>query len=333
MTMAEDEENKVDSEDEEVTEVEGTADIGDVNEVEDAGSDSSEGQDDDGAQSFDKYQEDLADVLGYAKQISGRLEVLVPSLLDTADATNSAADVSRRASLTLEKGLNQVQKRVQELDEASAKSNQLSGYILIGAVTILVLSVGVFGFMAQQLSSKTTQIDAMLVALSKRVVNMNSALSLFDEINSTMNNLAIEQASFSDAQMSLIESVKNAERLAGAIKSDVPEAAAKRVSTETAKVVKDIKSLRNDVSKVSKSVSDLSSRVKTQATNLKKMQGQVGNIKALNADVQSLITLERAKYLDVLRRQVALEESRELGEEPDEENIPSVVSYPPMPTQ
>ena len=333
MTMAEDEENKVDSEDDEVTEVEGTEDIGDVNEGEDAESGSSEGQDDDGAQSFDKYQEDLADVLGYAKQISGRLEVLVPSLLDTADATNSAADVSRRASLTLEKGLNQVQKRVQELDEASAKSNQLSGYILIGAVTILVLSVGVFGFMAQQLSSKTTQIDAMLVALSKRVVNMNSALSLFDEINSTMNNLAIEQASFSDAQMSLIESVKNAERLAGAIKSDVPEAAAKRVSTETAKVVKDIKSLRNDVSKVSKSVSDLSSRVKTQANNLKKMQGQVGNIKALNADVQSLITLERAKYLDVLRRQVALEESRELGEEPDEENIPSVVSYPPMPTQ
>ena len=257
----------------------------------------------------------------------------MPSLLDTADATNSAADVSRRASLTLEKGLNQVQKRVQELDEASAKSNQLSGYILIGAVTILLLSVGVFGFMAQQLSSKTTQIDAMLVALSKRVVNMNSALSLFDEINSTMNNLAIEQASFSDAQMSLIESVKNAERLAGAIKSDVPEAAAKRVSTETAKVAKDIKSLRNEVSKVNKSVSALTSKVQTQAKSLKTMQGQVGNVKALNADVQSLITLERAKYLDVLRRQVALEESRELGEEPDEQDIPSVVSYPPMPNQ
>ena len=148
-----------------------------------------------------------------------------------------------------------------------------------------------------------------------------------------MNNLAIEQASFSDAQMSLIESVKNAERLAGAIKSDVPEAAAKRVSTETAKVAKDIKSLRNEVSKVNKSVSVLTNKVQTQAKSLKTMQGQVGNIKALNADVQSLITLERAKYLDVLRRQVALEESRELGEEPDEQDIPSVVSYPPMPNQ
>ena len=333
MTMADEEENKVVSEDEEVTEVEGAEDIGEDNEGENEEVDSSDAAESDDAQSFDKYQEDLADVLGYAKQISGRLEVLVPSLLDTADATNSAADVSRRASLTLEKGLNQVQKRVQELDEASAKSNQLSGYILIGAVTILVLSVGVFGFMAQQLSSKTTQIDAMLVALSKRVVNMNSALSLFDEINSTMNNIAIEQASFSNAQMSLIESVKNAERLAGAIKSDVPEAAARRVATETAKVVKDIKSLRNDVSRVNKSVSDLNKRVTTQANSLKTMQGQVGNVKALNADVQSLITLERAKYLDVLRRQVALEESRELGEEPDEEDIPSVVSYPPISTQ
>ena len=333
MTMADEEENKVDSEDEEVTEVEGAEDIGEDNEGETEEVDSPDAIESDDAQSFDKYQEDLADVLGYAKQISGRLEVLVPSLLDTADATNSAADVSRRASLTLEKGLNQVQKRVQELDEASAKSNQLSGYILIGAVTILALSVGVFGFMAQQLSSKTTQIDAMLVALSKRVVNMNSALSLFDEINSTMNNLAIEQASFSDAQMSLIESVKNAERLAGAIKSDVPEAAARRVATETAKVVKDIKNLRNDVGRVNKSVSDLNKRVTTQANSLKTMQGQVGNIKALNADVQSLITLERAKYLDVLRRQVALEESRELGEEPDEEDVPSVVSYPPIPTQ
>ena len=151
MTMADEDENIVESEDEELTEVEGTEGIGEVDEGENEGDASSDGGEGDDGQSFDKYQEDLADVLGYAKQISGRLEVLVPSLLDTADATNSAADVSRRASLTLEKGLNQVQKRVQELDEASAKSNQLSGYILIGAVTILLLSVGVFGFMAQVL--------------------------------------------------------------------------------------------------------------------------------------------------------------------------------------
>jgi hypothetical protein len=275
----------------------------------------------------------LADVLGYAKQISGRLEVLVPSLLDTADATNSAADVSRRASLTLEKGLNQVQKRVKELDAASAKSNQLSGYILIGAVTILVVSVGVFSFMAQQLNAKTNQVDSMLVALSQRVVNMNSALSLFDEIKGTMNSLAIEQAQFSDTQNDLIASVRNAERLAGLLKNDVPEAAAKRVSQSTAVVVKQVDALAGRVAKQSSDVTKVTKSVAVLAKQLKSMQGQVGNVKALNADVQSLITLERAKYLDVLQRQVALEEARDRDDEPDEEEVPSVVSFPIVPAK
>ena len=283
-------------------------------------------------ESIDKYQEDLADVLGYAKQISGRLEVLVPSLLDTADATNSAADVSRRASLTLEKGLSQVQKRVQELDEASAKSNKLSGYILIGTVTVFVVAVSIFAFMAQQLNAKTNQVDAMLIALSQRVVNMNSALSLFDEINQTMNSLAVEQSAFSDTQTALIESVRNAERLAGAIKNDVPEMAAKRVGQSTAEVIKQVNDLAGTVKSQSDNVANVSKSVAVLATQVKTMQGQIGNIKALNADVQSLITLERARYIDVLKRQVALEEARDRGEEVEEDLTPTVVTYPSAPS-
>lgn len=325
MSMAEEDDNTIDSEDQDVTAEELTE--GEVSAV-----DGSE-EELDAAETIDKYQEDLADVLGYAKQISGRLEVLVPSLLDTADATNSAADVSRRASLTLEKGLNQVQKRVKELDVASAKSNQLSGYILIGAVTILVVSVGVFSFMAQQLNAKTNQVDSMLVALSQRVVNMNSALSLFDEIKGTMNSLAIEQAQFSDTQNDLIASVRNAERLAGALKNDVPEAAAKRVSQSTAVVVNQVDALAGKVAKQSADVAHVTKSVAVLATQLKSMQGQVGNVKALNADVQSLITLERAKYLDVLQRQVALEEARDRDDEPEEEVLPTVVTFPNVPMQ
>jgi hypothetical protein len=325
MSMAEEDENTIDSEDQDAASeepTEGEVSAGD-------GSEEELGE----AETFDKYQEDLADVLGYAKQISGRLEVLVPSLLDTADATNSAADVSRRASLTLEKGLSQVQQRVKELDVASAKSNQLSGYILIGAVTILLVSVGVFSFMAQQLNAKTNQVDSMLVALSQRVVNMNSALSLFDEIKGTMNSLAIEQAQFSDTQNDLIASVRNAERLAGALKNDVPEAAAKRVSQSTAVVVKQVDALAARVAKQSADVAKVTKSVAVLATQLNSMQGQVGNVKALNADVQSLITLERAKYLDVLQRQVALDEARDRDDEPEEEVVPSVVTFPNVPVQ
>lgn len=317
MSMADDEENTIDT-DEDIADLvsEDTLDE-DVTDVDSLG----------------KYQEDLADVLGYAKQISGRLEVLVPSLLDTADATNSAADVSRRASLTLEKGLSQVQKRVQELDEASAKSNKLSGYILIGAVTILVISVGIFSFMAQQLNAKTNEVNGMLVALSQRVVNMNSALSLFDEINQTMNGLAVEQSAFTDTQNGLIETVRNVERLAVSMKSDVPAAAAMRVSQSNAKVFEQVNQLSISVKNQSATVADVTTSVASLATQVKSMQAQVNNVKALNADVQSLITLERAKYIDVLKRQVALEETRSREEEPEVDVMPSVVTFPNIPIQ
>ena len=49
--------------------------------------------------------------------------------------------------------------------------------------------------------------------------------------------------------------------------------------------------------------------------------------------MQSLITLERAKYLDVLKRQVALEEARDRDDEPEEEEVPSVVTFPNVPAQ
>ncbi len=317
MSMADDEENTVDT-DEDVADLVGEDTLDeDVTDVD----------------SLDKYKEDLADVLGYAKQISGRLEVLVPSLLDTADATNSAADVSRRASLTLEKGLSQVQKRVQELDEASAKSNKLSGYILIGAVTILVISVGIFSFMAQQLNAKTNEVNGMLVALSQRVVNMNSALSLFDEINQTMNGLAVEQSAFTDTQNGLIETVRNVERLAVSMKSDVPAAAALRVSQSNSKVFEQVNQLSISVKNQSATVANVTTSVASLATQVKSMQAQVNNVKALNADVQSLITLERAKYIDVLKRQVALEETRSREEEPEVDVMPSVVTFPNIPIQ
>jgi hypothetical protein len=173
----------------------------------------------------------------------------------------------------------------------------------------------------------------MLVALSQRVVNMNSALSLFDEIKGTMNSLAIEQSQFSDTQNDLIASVRNAERLAGALKNDVPEAAAKRVSQSTAVVVKQVDALAARVAKQSADVAKVTKSVAVLATQLNSMQGQVGNVKALNADVQSLITLERAKYLDVLQRQVALEEARDRDDEPEEEVVPSVVTFPNVPVQ
>ena len=76
-------------------------------------------------------------------------------------------------------------------------------------------------------------------------------------------------------------------------------------------------------------LSKVSSSVVALGSQLKSFEGQVSNVSKLNADVEAIITLERHKYLDLLRRQVELEESRQPVEEELEEELDySIVVYP-----
>ncbi|MGB1402292.1 MAG: hypothetical protein ACPH3I_01750 [Porticoccaceae bacterium] len=273
--------------------------------------------------------ERFSHVLKNAKDISGRLEVLVPGVLDTADATNSAADVSRRASSALENGLDHLQKRVNELVNASAKSAVLSGRVLLGSVSALLVAIGLFVFMSFQLSDRVAQVDGMMLAISKRVVQMNSALENFEKMNYSINQLAIKQAQFADNQTLLAQAVSNAEAATKNLNTEVPDAAAKKVSAQTNILAGQVKSLKSALEAQGTQLSKVSSSVVALGSQLKSFEGQVSNVSKLNADVEALITLERDKYLDLLRRQVELEESRQPVEEELEEEIDnSIVVYP-----
>ena len=273
--------------------------------------------------------ERFSHVLKNAKDISGRLEVLVPGVLDTADATNSAADVSRRASSALENGLDHLQKRVNELVDASAKSASLSGRVLLGSVSALLVAIGLFVFMSFQLSDRVAQVDGMMLAISKRVVQMNSGLENFEKMNYSINQLAIKQAQFADNQTLLVQAVSDAEAATKNLNTEVPDAAAKSVSAQTSVLAGQVKSLKSALVAQGAQLDKVSSSVVALGSQLKSFEGQVDNVSKLNADVEALITLERDKYLDLLRRQVELEESRQPVEEELEEEIDnSIVVYP-----
>ena len=274
-------------------------------------------------------QERFAHLLKNAKDISGRLEVLVPGVLDTADATNSAADVSRRASSALENGLDHLQKRVNELVDASAKSATLSARILLGSVSALLVAIGLFVFMSFQLSDRVAQVDGMMVAISKRVVQMNAGLTNFEKMNYSINQLAIKQAQFASNQKLLVQAVTNAEAATKNLNVQVPDAAAKSVGVETNKLAVQVKSLKSTLSSQGAQLDKVASSVVALGSQLKSFEGKVDNVSKLNADVEALITLERDKYLDLLRRQVEIEESRlPVEEELEEEIDDSIVVYP-----
>lgn len=271
--------------------------------------------------------ERFSQVLKNAQEISGRLEVLVPGVLDTADATNSAADVSRRASSALENGLDHLQKRVNELIDASAKSAVMTTRVLLGAVTSLLVAVGVITFLSIELSARVNQVDGMMVALSKRVVKMNSALQTFEQINFSINQLAAKQAQFASNQIILAEALSKSEKTIADLNEQVPAATAESVRAETGKVALQIKKLNAALEAQGKKVEVVTGSVKKLGSQIKTFDGRIRQVANLNADVEALVTLERANYLEVLQRQVALQELGGAVEQPEEE-VSSVVEYP-----
>lgn len=245
--------------------------------------------------------ERFSQVLGKAKNISGRLEQLLPNVVVTAEATNSAADVSRRASSALENGLDLLQKRVDLVASASADTVKLSKRILFGAIGGLVIGLGLLGGVTFLIVSQGSQVDTLMTQVTERIQKMNSALDTFSTLQASIDELAVTQAAFTEQQVLLGEAVAKAETSANSLREQVPEAAAKTVSVETEKVAAQVKGLSGDLRKQAKQIANLGSK-------LESFKSQIDEVQTLNTGVQALITLEKQNYRGLLERKMALEE-------------------------
>ena len=207
--------------------------------------------------------------------VSERLEKLLPGVLETAEATNSAADVSRRASSTLETGLQHLQARVNALNEASEKSALLATRVMTGAATAMIIAVFIYGFVAFQLSSRVSQVDAMLVAVSKRVVQMNNALETFEQLRFSINNLAVAQTEMAERQSLMVDAIARSELSTRSLAVNVPDQAAKQVGEKTDQVIKQVTAKTAEVvAQVTRFGQDLES----QGKMVSKLSDSLGNV-------------------------------------------------------
>jgi len=261
--------------------------------------------------------------------VSDKLEVLIPNVLDSAEATNAAADVAAKAASTLETSVDRLQERVDVLTEASTRSTVLSTRILIGSVTALILSAFIYAFMAFQLASRTSQIDGMLLAVGKRIVKMNSALATFEDIKVSIENLSKKQNDFELAQSSVLEAVEKSEKTALKLEQVVPEKAAERVGLNTEKVAIQINKLQQKVEGHSSEAAKFNTTVNELSQRMSKFENRLSDVRKLNKDVAALVKLERERYLEALKRQSDIEEAQLRSQiENAKQSDPSVIKYP-----
>ena len=180
------------------------------------------------------------------------------------------------------------------------KSSRTTNLMLLVSMLVFSLVIGGYGFMTLQMGSKIQGLND----------NMQATVEKVDELNKIIDTLTKTQGEFTNQQEMLGQAVASAGTSVEALKTDMPDAAAKQVSKETDKVVSQVRSLSQIVSKQGKDITRASKIIEGLSGQLNSFESQIAESEKLNSDVKALVTLERAKYLEVLERQADLQEKQ-----------------------
>lgn len=154
-----------------------------------------------------------------------------PAVTDTDElegvkmvALESAELATRSANLAVGAGEN-MKKATQNLENLM-KVNKKQHQIMLGVSGgLMVLVAIIFATVVFSLKSRITQMDAMLAAMSKHIVELNDSMEMVGSVNEGLQAMISKQDEISKAQSSLEarlnEAIKNAE--------SVPEKTAQQV--------------------------------------------------------------------------------------------------------
>jgi chromosome segregation ATPase len=140
--------------------------------------------------------------------------------------------------------------------------------------------------------------------------NIQATLETVEELNLTITSLSTNQGEFKNQQSLLGEAVAKAEGSVIEMQEKLPNVAAQKVKLETDKVIFKIQELEKALKDQGSDLGRVSGVVSTLGSQLQNFENRLSNIQQLSEDVESLVILEKEKYLQVLERQADLQEKQ-----------------------
>lgn len=237
--------------------------------------------------------------------LSQQFVTLSSSVLDAADVASQAAKAANEAG----NKFNQSSIRLSKLSQGMGKTSTI---VLASSAVLMVISIGFFAAMGIRLISKVNQLDATVLTVGKRAVELNQSLEGLGLMGEKIAELTVQQEQMAQSQNELEQRI--ASTLAASTESvqKVPEALAKQMATSSSGVTKQVEGLAAQLKSQAGAVQALSKDVKA-------MQKTVGDVNVLKRDVQALVTLQRERYLEQLQKQAAAAQ---------EASRPAPVQYP-----
>lgn len=213
---------------------------------------------------------------------------LAQVVLDSADIASKSAAAAAAASSNMHRATSEF-KTLTEVGHKKA-------LILLGGTGALMLFCLIFFLvMGVRMNSRINQLDTMMLAVGKRVVDLNTGLESLDVINRSIESLTAQQVEQAKTQGQIETRISEALKKSETIAQTVPGETAKQVAATSDNLLKQVQGINSRLQSQAGAVQSLGNEVKA-------LKGAVGNVDKLNRDVEALVVLQKERYLETLQK-------------------------------
>ena len=212
-----------------------------------------------------------ADAVGSEPSLIGALnDQEIKTANDIKSAVFDSAELATRsASLAAKAGL-EMHQAAQKLMQTSAAQTKINKILLGTFGAFLMIALVLFGVSSYRLQERVSQLDAMVLAVGKRVINMDASVQLFDSVSDVIKDVSQKQDAISNAQAKLEQRI-------------VETIMKSQVVPEVKPTVLDDKS-----KELLRAVQEINVNISQQASATKSLSAQIQKLQMSNSDAGTL---------------------------------------------
>lgn len=200
---------------------------------------------------------------------------------------------------------------VKQIESQTMRQQMIAQRVGYGAIMVIILT-GILLFVAAgRLAGEVGNLESATLAISKRIVNMNSALESFARFEQGLGMLDEGQASILRQLDATAENLRlSQEDFSGQLLTATTSLANQTQDTT------ELDALLNQVS-------ELKEQVASTQRDIDQFKPTISSLNALRSDVAALVDIEKSNLRQLLARQIELETAKLAEEEASEPTGPS----------
>jgi hypothetical protein len=215
-------------------------------------------------------------------------QALAQVVLDSAELATKSAEAATSVS-------SQLRRATEEFKEVTDAGHKKARLLLAVMGGVMVISLIFFLIMGVRLVSRINQLDAMLMAVGKRVVELNTGMESLEGVNQSVKELASQQMALTKSQGEIEGRIDASLKQSESLVQKVPSETAKQVAASSDSVIRQVQGINTKLQTQANAVQSLGNEVKS-------LKSAVGNVDSLKRDVEALVTLQKERYLETVQK-------------------------------